>query len=209
MLAINYYSAVYVITGVIVVYFLLSSFLPLVIFVLSWLYLVPPVLCRLVISIFGRPVGTVGLRTGLFMYWWFLTQLQIIYVRFQLLEELLRLFPGIYSLWLNLWGGKVSLLAYWAPGVTVTDYYHINIGKGAVIGGGCRIGGHVFTVDKDGSQRLIVAPLTIEDNSLIGLNAAVGPGSHVHANETIPAGKMLKPFHSWKNGKVQRPAANI
>lgn len=188
--------------------FLNLSITSIFLFIFIWLYLVPPLLCRVFISIFGRPVGTVDLRTNIFLYWWFLTQLQIIFVRLQFLEELLRLFPGLYSLWLNLWGAKVSLLTYWSPGVTVTDYYHINIGRGVVVGGGCRIGAHVFTLDKNRCQQLILAPLKIEHNSLIGLNAAVGPGSHVHANETIPAGKMLRPFYTWKNGKVHRPAAN-
>ena len=207
-LVINYYSAVYVITGAAIPYFLNLSIAYTFLFIFTWLYLVPPLLCRLFISIFGRPVGTVDLHSKTFLYWWFLTQLQIIFVRLQVLEELLRLFPGLYSLWLNLWGAKVSVLTYWSPGVTVTDYYHISIGRGVVVGGGCRIGGHVFTLDKDGGQRLILAPLLIEHDSLIGLNAAVGPGSHVHANETIPAGKMLKPFYSWKDGKVHRPVAN-
>lgn len=205
LLAINYYSAIYVILGVTIPYLYGYSSISLLVFIALWIYLLPPLLCRIYITLFGRPVGTVKSNSRVFFNWWFLTQLQVVFVRFPFLEELLRIFPGVYNLWINLWGGKVSLLAYWSPGVTVTDRYHINIGRHTIIGGGCRIGGHLISVDEEGDQCLIVAPLKIEEGCVIGFHAAIGPGSHVYAKETIPANKILKPFYTWKDGKVQRP----
>lgn len=159
--------------------------------------------------LFGRPIGTVNSHSTVFLKWWFLTQLQIIFVRFSLLEEFLRIFPGVYNLWLNLWGAKVSLLTYWSPAVTVTDLYNIHIGSGTIIGGGCRMGAHMITVGDNGIQYLTLAPVIIEHQSVIGLHAVIGPGCHVYANETLPAGKILKPFYSWKNGRIQRPVNTL
>ena len=205
MLIINYYSTFYVIVGVGILYAFTSSTTSILLFIITWIYLLPPLMCRFFIVIFGRPVGTVNTDSQIFLNWWFLTQIQIIFSRFPFLEELLRLFPGVYNLWLNLWGGNVSLLTYWSPGVTVIDRYHINVGRRTIIGGGCRIGAHLISIGDDGGQRLTVAPLEIEDNCVIGFHAAIGPGCHVYANETVPANKILKPFYSWKDGKVKRP----
>lgn len=205
ILLINYYSAFYVIIGVTLPYIYGYSTSDVVYFLLFWIYLLPPLLCRTVITIFSRPVGIVNSHSAVFLKWWFLTQLQIIFVRFPFLEELLRVFPGVYSLWLNLWGAKVSLFTYWSPGVTIIDPYHINIAKGAIIGGGSRIGAHIITVEADGKQTLTLAPVNIEHHSVVGFQASIGPGCRVYANETLPAGKILKPFYAWKDGQIQRP----
>lgn len=205
MLLINYYSAIYVIIGATIPFVFSYSLSTTLIFILIWVYLVPPLLCRIVISLFGRPVGTIDSNSTTFLKWWFLTQLQIIFVRFPVLDEFLRVFPGVYNLWLNLWGAKVSLLTYWSPGVIITDIYHFKIDKGSIIGGGCRMGAHMITMGEDGFQQLTLAPVVIEEKSVIGLHAVIGPGCHIHSNETLPAGKILKPFYSWKDGKVRRP----
>ena len=202
---INYFPALYVITAAAVL--LLADFdsESTLLFLLLWIYFLPPLLCRALILLFGSPSGTVSSNSPTFIYWWFLTQLQILFVRFPFFEEFLRIFPGVYNLWLNLWGGRVNLFAYWSPGVTVADRYLMNIGRGAVLGGGCRIGGHIIEHRPDGTQRLTLAPVTIDEHSVIGFHAAVGPGCRVHAHETVPAAKILKPFYSWKDGRVHRP----
>lgn len=209
LIIINYYSAIYVVSGVVIPYVLEYSLSSVLYFAMFWVYLFPPLLCYALITLFGRPRGTVESGSSVFLYWWFLTQLQIIFVRFSFLEELLRIFPGVYNIWLNMWGAKVSLLTYWSPGVTVTDRYDINIGRCTILGGGCRIGAHLISLSKNDEQYqgqcLTLAPVVIEENCVIGFHAAIGPGSHVYANETVPAGKILKPFYMWKGGSVKRP----
>jgi len=204
---VNYYTALYVIAGVTIL--MLGNFnaYSTLLFLLIWIYLLPPILCRILILLYGRPLGTVSSNSPTFIYWWFLTQLQMLFMRLTFLEELLRIFPGVYNLWLNLWGGKVSLFAYWSPGVTVTDRYLINIGRGVVLGGGCRIGAHIVVHRSDDTQLLTLAGVIVDEHSVIGIHAAIGPGCHVHAQETVPAGKILKPFYRWKDGKIIRPQA--
>lgn len=174
-------------------------------FTIAHVYLLPPLLCRALLALFGRPLGEFQVQERGFRLWWLLTQLQILYARLPVLEELLRLVPGLYSLWLTLWGGRASPWAYWSPGVVVADRYLLRIGPGAVLGGGCRIGGHLLRRGTDGTLTLTVAPMRIDGGALIGLHAGVGPGCHVHAGETVPAGRLLRPFTTWQGGRGQRP----
>ena len=66
------------------------------------------------------------------------------------IEEILRLVPGLYALWIFLWGGRVSPLVYWAPGSLVIDRPLVIVEAGAVIGMGAGLAGHAGTLAPDG-----------------------------------------------------------
>ena len=58
---------------------------------LVWIYVVPPLICRLTLAIFGRPAGhALGQESRGYKVWWFLLQLQSLHNRLPWLEELLR-----------------------------------------------------------------------------------------------------------------------
>ena len=65
----------------------------------------------------------------------------MVFNRLPWLEEILRLMPGLYALWLFLWGGRVSPLVYWAPGSLVIDRPLVIVERGAVIGAGAGLVG--------------------------------------------------------------------
>ena len=203
----NYFTPLYLLAGGVLLFAVDWSTGARVILIIGWVYLVPPLLCRILLAVLGRPQGVLTPEDHQFVLWWFLTQLQVVYNRLPFVEELLRLMPGLYSLWLNLWGAKASVMVFWSPGVTVADRYLLNVGSGVVLGSGCRVGGHVLQRDKSGELRLTVSPVTIDDGAIVGLHAGVGPGCHVHAYETIPAGRLIKPFVTWKEGRAHRPEA--
>jgi len=205
MLLFNYVTPLYLLAGALLLGLYARTPLEMGLFTLAWIYLVPPALCRLTLAAFGHPRGTLPPEHPQFALWWFLTQLQILYNRLPWLEELLRLMPGLYNLWLRLWGARISLTAYWSPEAVVADRYLLDVGPRVVLGGRARIGGHVMLTEPDGTLRLIVAPVRIDAGAMVGMNAAVGPGCHVHANETVPAGRMLKPFTTRQGGKSHRP----
>lgn len=171
-------------------------------FVLFWLYLFPPLVCRAVLALYGRPYGR-GLdqHARAYKVWWFLTQLQVIFSRIPWLEEVLRLIPGAYAAWLNLWGSRVSLFAYWGPGARVVDRYLVEVERGAVIGNGSAMTGHLGTLTPDGSYSLDVAPATVEAGAILGANSGLGPGCRVGPNELLPAGRLLQPFSQWVGGR--------
>jgi len=206
MIATNYFPMLYLVLGGWLVITFGESIPRGLGLALVWIYLVPPVIGRIVLAIFGRPAGVVTPDARPYKIWWVLTQLQMPFNRIGLLEEILRFVPGLYGLWLRLWGSTVSLLVYWAPGVMLTDRYLLRVGKGAVLGARCLIGGHLVTRDPDGNYVLTVAEVTIGDRAIVGANSAIGPGCEIRPDEVVPAGRYFGPFSGWKDGK--RTAAN-
>jgi hypothetical protein len=207
MIAANYYTLVYLVAGGFVVALPALGLGTRLALALFWLYLLPPLLGRLALALLGRPDGEYTPETRAYRTWWLLTQLQVLYGRVALLEEALRIIPGAYSLWLRLWGSQVSLLVLWSPGVMITDRYLLRVAKGVVVGTRSTLGGHIATVDGRGEYLLTVAPIVLEEGSVVGALAGLGPGCHVFARETVPAGRLLPPFCAWKDGrKVTAPA---
>ena len=109
--------------------------------------------------------------------------------------------PGLYSLWLNIWGSKVSLLTYWSPRVEVTDRYSLDIHSRVIIGWGCSLAGH-FMSDKDGDKYLIVAGVIIEREAILGGRSKISPGGHIYPKEVLPTTHKVGPFNDYINGKT-------
>src|SRR2546425_1088283 len=57
--------------------------------VIVWVYLIPPLLCRLILAIFGHPAEASTPESKSYRTWWLLTQFQTIFNRFGFLEEVL------------------------------------------------------------------------------------------------------------------------
>ena len=73
---------------------------------LAVLYLVPPLVVRALLSVAPVKEGRIAADSRGFFVWWTTFQWQVIFCRFPALEEVLRLIPGLYSLWLRLWGAQ-------------------------------------------------------------------------------------------------------
>ncbi|HEC06847.1 MAG TPA: hypothetical protein ENJ12_08350 [Thiolapillus brandeum] len=176
-------------------------------FAAAWLYLLPPVTCRITLALFGRPLTRDSTpQDRSFRVWWFLTQLQMPFNRIGLLEELLRLVPGLYGSWLTLWGSRVSPFSFWARDILISERYLLTVEKGAVIASQCGLAGHVVTLDERGNHHLQVAPIVIEYGAMLGIRSGLGPGCKVAAGEMLPAGRMLPPFTCWKDGRKHKCA---
>lgn len=172
-----------------------------------WLYLIPPLLCRGTVAWFGSPeTAGAGPQQRAFKVWWFLTQLQMPFNRIGLLEDLLRLVPGLYSSWLNLWGAKVSLMTFWTRDVIISERYLLTIEPGVTLASQSGITAHIVTPGEDGELKLLVAPVVIERGAVVGIRAGLGPGCRLFAGELLPAGRMLPPWTGWKEGRRVRLA---
>ena len=166
---------------------------------LVWVFFLPPLMCRISESLF--PVrGTHLITSATARRWWWMQQLQMPFNRLVMVEEIMRLVPGLYQLWLILWGGQVSLLSIVAPGVVITDRQLVRIGRGAVLGNGCLLGGHLV-IQRGDQCDLIVAEVTVESGAMIGARAMLSPGSSVASNESMPATLALRPFQRWQDGQ--------
>jgi hypothetical protein len=175
---------------------------------LACLYLLPPLLLRLLLVVTGPlPSGTHALGSRTFLLWWATSQPQVIFARLPFLEEVLRLVPGCYSLWLRLWGSRIGRLTYWAPGVRVLDRHLLHIGNDVVFGAGSRLSAHVVSGTADGPAVLHLGTVTVGDRCRIGGYALLSPGTTVDADEEVHTCALFPPFTHWKEGRRSKLAA--
>jgi hypothetical protein len=207
-LALNFLPLLHLLTGAVVLWYL-DGAAARIGAALSWIYILPPLAGRVAMTLFGAPEGEgLGQNARAFKVWWLLTQLQVLFNRFGFLEELLRMVPGLYALWLNAWGARVSPVVYWGPGAAVVDRQSVRIGPGAVIGTRAVLAGHLAVKDAQGAFRITLAPVEIGERALIGAHAGIGPGCRIAAGEEVPAAAFLRPFTQWTGGrrvKADRP----
>jgi len=201
--ALNYLPLLLIVSGVMLAVQSSSLAVGLGGFVL-WLYLLPPLLGRLVLLSGSPATEGAGPRDPAFRRWWLLTQLQMPFNRVGLLEELLRLVPGLYSLWLNLWGSRVSLMTFWTRDVLISERYLLTIEPGVIFASQTGITAHLVNPDADGELRLVVAPVVVEQGAVLGIRSGLGPGCRVFAGELLPAGRMLPPHTGWQHGRKVR-----
>jgi hypothetical protein len=197
-LALNYLPLVQLLVGAAVVASCATSVTAVVAWSLAWLYLVPPLACRLALLAFGAPHGrALSQHDRAYKVWWFTYQWQAVFNRLPWLEEILRLVPGLYALWLFLWGGRVSPLVYWAPGSLVVDRPLVIVEAGAVIGGYTGLVGHVGTIAPDGSYRVDIAAPRVGRGAMMAARSGLSAGAELAPGQMLPAGRLIRSFTRW------------
>lgn len=168
---------------------------------LAALYLLPPLVARLVLFILPISQGRIAVGGKAFFSWWATFQLQVLFCRLPFLEETLRLIPGLYSFWLRLWGSRIGRLTYWAAGTIVTDRSFLRVGDDVVFGAGVRLNAHVLAKNKEGEMELLLADLKIRDRVIVGGYSLITAGAEISSDEATRAEMLLPPFSIWKDGK--------
>jgi hypothetical protein len=178
--------------------------------VLTWvvLYILPPFLARCLVLIFPIREERIDIPSRDYFVWWILLNLQMIFCRLPFFEELLRMIPGAYSLWLRLWGARIGSLTYWSPGLRVLDRGFLDIGDKVAFGAGVRLNPHVIVRDKDGRMQLLLADIHIGDGVIVGGYSLLTAGTHLADDEISKAFLMSPPFSRWKNGRRIRERDN-
>lgn len=165
------------------------------------LYFVPPMIARIILASGAFKETRIALGSTAFFRWWTLFQLQVIFCRFPVLEELLRLLPGLYSFWLRLWGARIGRLTYWAPGTFISDRSFLVLGSDVVLGAGVRLIPHLIQRGESGKLELCLAKIEIGDRVVIGGFSILSAGTIVYADQTTRAALLSPPFTVWKNGR--------
>ena len=165
------------------------------------LFLAPPLAVRLTTLVTPLASGAIDPSSRQFLHWWFTAQCQIVFARFPFLEELLRMIPGVYSLWLRLWGARIGSLVYWSPGVAIVDRPLVHVGSRVVFGLGVRINPHVLAPDRAGRTMLHAGVVTIGDDVLVGGYSLLLPGSSIGDGEITPPHRSLRPFAHFARGR--------
>jgi hypothetical protein len=168
---------------------------------ITLLYLFPAVCARLLLVLAPLKCGIIDLKSSDFITWWVLFNLQVIFCRFPLLEELLRLIPGIYGPWLRLWGAEVGRLTYWAPGLKILDRPFVKIGDDVVFGADVRLNPHVVFKNDLGKLVLALDYVTVGSRTLIGGYSLFTAGTTIFPDQATRAYLILPPFSKFRDGK--------
>ncbi len=168
---------------------------------LFWLYLAPAVIGGIVTRAWPTPTGTFTLTDWGYRHWWLMLQLQLPFNRLPFLEEALRLVPGLYPLWIRLWGGQLSAKSFVGPGVMIGDRHLIRVGPRSVLGARAGFAGHIAFRDPAGRWQVIVAPCEVGADAIVGGDAGMGPGAVLADGATLPAARHLGPHKRWPPAK--------
>jgi hypothetical protein len=204
MLALNFIPLLHAASIILALLLTQFSWSARVVVVVGLLYLAPPLLVRSIFIFAGTPQGHIPVGSKQFLTWWLSFQLQVLFCRIPVLEEVLRLVPGLYSQWLRLWGSRVGRFTYWSPGTIITDRSFLAIGDHVVLGAGVRLNSHVLTKGRDGLMELIISNITIGERAMVGGYSLLTAGTEISPEEITRAFLISPPFSVWSNGKRVR-----
>jgi hypothetical protein len=205
----NYIPLFHVIAIVAVLVIPWAAFVWRVFVAVGVLYLLPPLIARCILLLWPIRAERIGVPSRDYFVWWVLLNLQIIFCRLTILEEAMRLVPGLYSVWLRLWGARIGSFTYWAAGLRILDRSFLDIGDGVAFGAGVRINPHVMAENEDGEIELMLAIVTIGHRAIVGGYSLLTAGTRIEDDETTRAFLISPPFSHWKNGKrISKPMSS-
>jgi hypothetical protein len=130
--------------------------------------------------------------------WWGSHQIQVIYITFPFLEAALRLIPGVFSLWLRLWGSKVGQNVYWTPQLEIADRGLLEIGDRVVFGHAVGMSSHVIKPKKN-DLMLYVKKIRIGNDVFLGAKSGFSPGVTIENETFVPVFTQIHPNKIFGN----------
>lgn len=175
-------------------------------FVLFVTYLLAPLLFRLLNYFYPLTEGTdfIGLNEKTGNMWIIAYHLQSTYLSFPSIERILIALPGLFSMWLRLWGSRIGKNVVWTPRVDIVDRTSLDIGDFVFVGDKTYISAHLIQ-RKDQRLQLLHKKVKIGNKVLIGFSTEFGPGARINENEMLPAlskafmGRIIRGDHASLN----------
>jgi hypothetical protein len=158
--------------------------------VIAVLYLPAPIALRIHEGYRPLDEGESRLDGPDYSPWWASHQFQVFYDALPFLEAALRIVPGLYSLWLRLWGSRIGYGVHWPPGLHVLDRSLLEVGNRVVFGRNVEISAHRTRRQGD-ALSLLIKKVRVGNSSFIGEGARLGPGAVVASGEIVAAGATL------------------
>ncbi|MBW4518642.1 MAG: acyl transferase [Scytolyngbya sp. HA4215-MV1] len=162
------------------------------------LYGLPVLVYRLHQWIYPVQEGISYLRQKRYSPWWSSHQIQVIYIAIPALEAILRLIPGVFSIWLRLWGARIGRNVYWTPGLEIADRGFLDIGDRVVIGHRVGIYPHVIKPRRQ-DLMLYVKTVKIGNDVFLGAGSRLAPGVVIQAGSYLPIETDLYPNQQVKS----------
>jgi hypothetical protein len=167
---------------------------------LAAVYLLPVAAYRLLGWRHPLREGVSCLDEPRFSPWWGGHQVQALFIAAPPLEGVLTLVPGLFSLWLRLWGSRVGRGVYWTPRVEIADRGLLDIGDGAIVGHKVEMYAHVVR-RRRGRLVLHVRRIVIGRGAFLGAGTRLGPGVRIADGARVPVLTDLYP-----GARVGRPS---
>jgi hypothetical protein len=156
------------------------------------LYALPLCAYRLHLLFFPIPTGISRLKGQDYSPWWGSHQFQVIYIAFPMLETVLRLVPGLFSLWLRLWGAQVGRGVYWTPGLEIADRGLLEIGDRVVFGHRVGLYSHIIK-PRNHDLVLYVKPIHIGSDVFLGAGTHIAPGAMIESGSYLTVNSHIYP----------------
>lgn len=198
MIILRYLHFSYMLFGIISTFLIYqsSSSINFFLYLFSYIYLVPPLFFQLVFRIgFPKYKGDLDqlakrsfVGEDSFSIWWISSQMQVHFLRFPFLEEMIKWIPGAYSFWLRLWGAQVGKNVLWTPRVLIVDRPFLKVGDDVIIGTDARMTSHLANTLKDDRRcELFLDSIQIGNGATLGGGSNTYPGGRVKENQIIEA----------------------
>ncbi|PAX46608.1 DapH/DapD/GlmU-related protein [Brunnivagina elsteri] len=134
--------------------------------------------------------------------WWGSHQIQSIYIAFPVIERILRMIPGAFTLWLRLWGAKIGKNVYWTAHLEISDRTLLEIGDNVVVGHASGLYSHVIKPKKN-DLMLYVKRIKIGNNVFIGAGSYIAAGVNIVDGTFLTACTRLYPNSTLENRQVE------
>lgn len=165
------------------------------------LYLLPPLLARIIHAMAPIHEGVIELQSRDFITWLALLNLQVLFCRLPFLDECLRIVPGLYSMWLRLWGSRIGRLTYWSAGTVILERQFLEVGDNVIFGAGVRVNAHVLARNEQGETALHLGTIKIGDRVIVGGYSLLTSGTELASDQETKAFMKSPPFSCWQDGQ--------
>ena len=125
--------------------------------------------------------------------WFGSHMLQNFFITFPITERFLRLFPGVFSLWLRLWGSGVGKNVYWTPDFEVADRSLLIIGNNVVFGYAVKISCHMINPSRKMGLKNTIKKVEIQDGVFVGAGTRITPGVLIKKGAVVKAKTDIYP----------------
>ncbi|MED5464903.1 MAG: acyl transferase [Myxococcota bacterium] len=131
--------------------------------------------------------------TGGYSPWYGTHMIQTVFIAFPGTERILRLFPGLFALWLRCWGSRVGRNVYWTSHFELADRGLLEIGDNVVFGYNAKVSCHFISPSRELGLKLYTKKCVLEDGAFIGAAARLAPGVRVCRGALVKAATDVYP----------------
>lgn len=157
-----------------------------VLLLLGVIYLIPPLMLRIVDAMSSLRQGVTQIDGRSFSPWLAAHHIQAFYDALPFLESLLRVIPGFYSMWLRLWGSRIGYGVVWPVRMDVLDRNLMDIGNRVTFEREVELAAHVRRKEEGGRSSVLMRTVRIGSYAFIGAGARIGPGAAIPSNTEVP-----------------------